>query len=91
MKNKVPLKQDGTVDVEKIDNMPSDEYLHVLEAMTQEQYQYYSDNSPANKGNNGPSKAIPVNYTLEEALEKGWLVDANKHIQELRDKYLKKV
>ena len=61
----IPLKEDGMIDVEKIESLPSSEYLLILEAMTQEQYQYYSDNSPENKGNNGPSKAIPVNYTLE--------------------------
>ena len=81
----IPLKEDGTVDVEKIDNLSSEEYLHVLENMTQEQYRYYSDHGPINKGGNAPTKAIKVNYTLEEAIEKGIIVDATEHIKKLRD------
>ena len=87
----VPLKEDGSLNVELIDKLPIEEYRAILETMTQEQYQFYSDNSPANYGNNGPSKAIPVNYTLEEALAKGWIVDAKKHVQELRNRIKKDV
>lgn len=73
------------MDVGKIDNLPSEEYLKVLENMTQEQYQYYSDHGPINEGQNAPSKAIKVNYTLEEAIKSGKLVDATLHIKKLRD------
>lgn len=58
----IPLKPDGTLDIEKFDNLSSEQYLRVLESMTQEQYEYYSDHGPVNEGHNKPTKAIKVKY-----------------------------
>lgn len=86
----IPLKLDGTMDVEKIDNLPSEEYIQVLESMNQEQYLYYSDIAHINESQKGPTKAHKVNYTLEEALKKGLVFDIDSFITKKIKEYKSK-
>ena len=75
----VYLKEDGSLDIERINNLPIEEYMEVIGNLTKEQYQYYLSKSPINEGNEH-TKAVVVDYTLEEELERGSGVDIEEYL-----------
>ena len=85
----VYLKEDGTLDVERINNLPIEEYMEVIGNLTKEQYQYYLSKLPINEGNEH-TKAVVVDYTLEDEIERGTAVDADAFLNEIKIKYLGK-
>ena len=76
----VYLKEDGSLDIDKINNLPIEEYIEVVENMTDEQYHYYVSTSPINDGNQH-TKAIPVDYTMEDEIKRGTAVDFAEYIK----------
>ena len=89
MNNKKYLKEDGSLDVERINKLPIDEYIKVVGAFTQEQYRYYTSKLPINESYHGPTKAVVVDYTLEEELERGSVI-AKDYINNMRERLKKK-
>ena len=91
MENKKYLKEDGSLDIERINKLPIEEYIEVVGAFTQEQYKYYSSQLPnfINESYHGPAKAIVVDYTLEEELERGCL-DLEVYLKNKRKEYEKR-
>ena len=81
------LKEDGSLDIDKINNLPIEEYIEVVENMTDEQYHYYVSTSPINDGSQH-TKAIPVDYTMEDEIKRGTGVLAEDFLNNLK-KYLK--
>ena len=75
----VYLKEDGSLDIERINNLPIEEYMEVIGNLTKEQYQYYLSKLPINEGNEH-TKAVVVDYTLEEELERGSGVDIEEYL-----------
>ena len=73
------LKEDGSLDIERINNLPIEEYMEVIGNLTKEQYQYYLSKLPINEGNEH-TKAVVVDYTLEEELERGSGVDIEEYL-----------
>lgn len=65
----VPLKENGELDIERINEQPI-EYMEVIGGLTEEQYKEYLSNLPVNESKE-PVRAIVVDYTLEEELERG--------------------
>ena len=53
------LKEDGSLDVERIDNLPLEEYEKVIGALTQEQYRDYVSKQPINESI-GPIRVVEV-------------------------------
>ena len=78
----IPLKEDGSLDVERINELPIEEYMDVIRGLTEEQYEYYQSKTPLNE-EYGPVKAVDF-YPLEEVIERGIGVDADEIINKLR-------
>ena len=87
MNNKKYLKEDGSLDVERINKLPIDEYTDVMGDLTQEQYKYYLSKTPINESQE-PVRAVVVDYTLEEEIERGTGVDIEDFLNKMREKYL---
>ncbi len=66
----VPLKENGKLDIERINELPIEEYMDVIGGLTEEQYKEYLSNLPVNESKE-PVRAKVVDYTLEEELERG--------------------
>jgi len=76
------FKEDGSLDVEYINNLPCEEYEEVMALMSDEQYKEYLSAIPERE----PKEPIcPTNskYTFQEKLDRGMIVRAedffNKH------------
>jgi hypothetical protein len=63
------LKEDGSLDVERINKLPLDERLHKIGRFTREQVEEYFSKVPVC---HGPIKPVKVNYKMEDLLTKGW-------------------
>ena len=63
------LKKDGSLDVERIRNLPLDERLHEIGRFTREQVEEYFSKCPVC---HGPIKPVKVDYKMEDLLAKGW-------------------
>lgn len=72
----VPLKENGELDVERINNLPIEEYMEVVGGLTDEQYNEYLSTLPIT-GSKEPVRAIVVDYTLEEELKRGSVLAEN--------------
>ena len=88
MENKKYLKEDGSLDVERINKLPIEEYMDVIGDLTQEQYKYYLSKTPINESQE-PVRAVVVDYTLEEELEMGCL-DLEVYLKNKRKEYEKR-
>ncbi len=67
------LKEDGSLDVERINKLPLKEYMEEIGELTQEQYKEYVSKLPINESNE-PIRAIEVDYTLEDELARGAVI-----------------
>ena len=81
------LKEDGSLDVERINKLPIEEYMDVVGDLTEEQYEEYYSKLPINESKE-PMKAVLVDYTLEEELERGAVI-AEDYINNLRNRLMK--
>jgi len=67
------LKEDGSLDVESMNNLPLEEWMDKMGDLTQEQVEEYISKLPLNESNE-PVRLIEVDYTLEEELERGAVI-----------------
>lgn len=79
------LKEDGSLDIEKIRNLPIEEKIKVLPTLTQEQKEDYWAKRPINEGKMG-TQPVYVDYTLEDELKNGAAL-ALDFLKEMREKY----
>lgn len=79
------LKEDGSLDIERINKLPIEEYIKEIGTLTEEQYKEYLSKLPINESKE-PTRAIRVDYTLEEELGKGGVI-AEDFINKMREKY----
>ena len=80
------LKEDGSLDIERINKLPLEEYMDMMGDLTQEQVREYVTKLPINESKE-PMKAVIVDYTLEEEIERGGVI-AEDLINNLRKKYV---
>ena len=66
----VILKEDGSLDIERMNSLPLEEWMDEMGDLTQEQVEEYLSKLPINESNE-PVRAIEVDYTLEEELKRG--------------------
>ena len=76
------LKEDGSLDVERINRLPLEEYEKEIGALTQEQYKEYVSKLPINESNE-PIRAIEVDYTLEDEFARGGVI-AEDYLNNMR-------
>ena len=82
------LKEDGSLDIERINKLPLEEYMDMMGDLTQEQVREYVTKLPINESKE-PMKAVIVDYTLEEEIERGGII-AEDLINNLRKKRMRK-
>jgi len=58
------LKEDGSLDIERINNLPFEEYMNTMGDLTQEQVKEYLSKLPINESNE-PMRAIKVDSTFD--------------------------
>ena len=64
------LKEDGSLDIERINSLPLREFMEAIGDLTQEQYKDYISKLPINEAME-PVRAITVDWSTEEELERG--------------------
>ena len=77
------LKEDGSLDIERINKLPLEEYMDVMGELTQGQVNEYLSKLPINESNE-PMKAVVVDYPMEQDG-----VDAEELINNLRNRLMK--
>jgi hypothetical protein len=82
------LKEDGSLGIERINKLPLEEYMDMMGDLTQEQVREYVTKLPINESKE-PMKAVIVDYTLEEEIERGGVI-AEDLINNLRKKRMRK-
>ena len=65
------LKEDGSLDVERINNLPLDERLHEIGKFTRKQVEEYFSKAPI-KESHMPITPIKVDYKMEDLLARGY-------------------
>ena len=77
------LKEDGSLDVERINKLPIEEYMEVIGDLTKEQYEYYQSKTPINEGQQ-QTKVVEF-LPWDELIERGIGVDADIFLNNLRE------
>lgn len=77
----VPQKEDGSLDVERIDQLPVEEHMRVLGEFTSKQMDEYLSRSSIIEDKNCPRNII-VDYSMEDEIERGTAVDIDKYLRE---------
>ena len=75
----IPIKEDGSLDIELLNKLPHYDHCAALEQMSWSQIEYYDANTPSVK--NGPIVPIEIDDDEEDL---GWGVDAEKFLDQLR-------
>lgn len=79
------LKEDGSLDLERINKLPIEEHMKMISEFTDEQCDYYSSTFPINEGRQH-TKAIIGDYTIEDEIKKGGVI-LKDYLNEKRKKY----
>ena len=77
------LKEDGNLDIDRINNLPIEEYMEVIEDLTEEQYNFYLSKTPINEEHQ-QTKVVEF-LPLNEVIERGIGVDADILLNNLRE------
>ena len=78
------LKEDGSLDVERINKLPYEEYMEVMGTLTETQVNEYLSALPINESKE-PVHAVKVNYTLEEELKQGAVIASDYIKNKIRE------
>jgi len=81
----VLLKEDGSLDVERMNNLPLEEWIEEMETLTENQVEEYISKLPVNESKE-PVQPVVVDYTLKEELERGSVI-AGDFINKLRKRH----
>ena len=84
----IPLKEDGSLDIERINSLPLYEFSEVIGSLSASQRKYYFSNLPILEGR---QHTKPVKfYSYDELIKKGLGVDIDdylaKKLEELRNR-----
>ena len=78
----VYLKEDGSLDIDKINNLPEKEYMDEISNLSEEQFNEYLYSLPINESLI-PFQPNRVNCSMEEYVEKYHLVNADELINKI--------
>ena len=79
------LKEDGSLDIERINKLPYEEYMDEIGRLTDEQFAEYLSKIPESQSHE-PMRAVKVDYTMEDEYARG-AVNAREFINNLLDEY----
>ncbi len=65
------LKEDGSLDVERIKKLTLEEKKHIMSKLTRDQLKEYISYLPINESRE-PITPIKVDYSIEDLLARGW-------------------
>lgn len=82
----VLLKEDGSLDMERINKLPINEWMNLMGDLTDEQFKEYQKKCPINEGLNSVM-IHESNCTMEEDMEKAGFIKATDMINNLKKKY----
>lgn len=82
------LKEDGSLDIERINKLPYEEYMDEIGRLTEKQFAEYLSKIPINESHE-PMRAVKVDYTIEDEYARG-AVNARDFINKKLDEYRKK-
>ena len=77
------LKEDGSLDIERINSLPLEEYMEAMGDLTEEQIKEYNSKLPLNESNE-PMRATEVDYSFDDAIQSGRMVNAEVFINNLK-------
>ena len=80
------LKEDGRLDVDRINNFPIDEFMDVFCTLTKEQVKEFTSALPI-KESQEPIKTIEINYSMEDDIQRNDAVLLEDLISKIRKKY----
>jgi len=80
------LKDDGSLDIKWINSLPIDEFTKVYATLTQEQEDEYCSKLPINESHCS-EYAVIVDYSFEDEIARGTMVDAVDFLNKQREKY----
>lgn len=83
------LKEDGSLDIDRINKLPVEEHMSMLGEFTSRQIDEYLSRCPINEDKNCP-RNIVVDYTMEDELKRGSCVDMDAFLKKMKDEYLKR-
>ena len=81
------LKEDGSLDNERINKLPIEEFANKIELMTEEEYKAFVSKQMINESQE-PVRMVKVNYTLEDDIKSNGMVIAEDFINKMRKKYV---
>ena len=79
------LKEDGSLDIERINKLTLEEHMKEIGSFTREQFREYVSTIPINEGRNYP-RSVVVDYSLNEELARGSVI-AEDFMNKMREKY----
>lgn len=82
------LKEDGCLDIDRINALPFEEYMDMMGDLTEEQIDEYMSKVPLVESHE-PYTGVWVDYTLEEERKRG-SVDAREFLNNLKEELWKK-
>lgn len=82
----VYLKEDGSLDIERIRKLPIEERAKMVSSFNDNQLKYYISKFPVNETQQ-PLKAVPVDYDFND-IRSG--VDADEFFNKMKKMYLKR-
>lgn len=86
--DKLYLNEDGSINREKIDKLPIDEFGKVLGCMTQSEYREYNSIPPINV-KQGPIRVRKGGYSIKKELANGAVIADDDYFRELKEKIRK--
>lgn len=82
----VLLKEDGSLDVERINKLPIEEYMEEIASLNENQYNEYLSTLPLDESNE-QVKSVEVDYTMEEDMERNGAVLVDDLLTKIKKKY----
>lgn len=79
------LKEDGSLDIERINQLPIEEYMKMIGELSDEQLIQYDSTFPKNDGTQHTTP-IKVDYTLEDEIKRGGVI-LKDYLKEKMKKY----
>ena len=73
------LKEDSSLDIERINNLPFEEYMNTMGDLTQEQVKEYLSKLPINESNE-PMRAIKVDSTFDMGVNADMVINNLRNI-----------
>ena len=80
------LKKNGTLDIERINKLPTNEWMDLMGELTEEQFEEYKKKCPLNEGINSVM-SYTVDCTMEEDMEKTGFIRLSDMLNNMKNRY----